>query len=333
MNLAAIDLNLLVALDALISEAHVGRAARKIGRSQPATSHALNRLRALLRDPLLVRVGSRMQLTPRAVSLRESLPAVLSRVQALLVADSFAPEESSRCFSVMMQDHVAYLVVPELVNRVRSQAPGVSLKVLPWQSLASMAPERFRSIDLLISCSSNEVPGFQRETLFTDTEVTVVRTTYPSASRLKSLNAFLGARHVAVVGKGLSEDPVDTWLRHERLKRQVVLDVPNYVQALQAVAQSNLVAFVPKRLAQSLAAPLALRLLPPPINPGEYKEYLFHPRRAAQDAPSIWLRNLVLAIVARWNRPIAFPARSRNLPGRFRPSEIAMASKEPSLAL
>jgi DNA-binding transcriptional LysR family regulator len=74
MNLASIDLNLLVALDALIAEAHVGRAARRIGRSQPAVSHSLMRLRELLRDPLLVRIGSRMELSPRAVRLRESLP-------------------------------------------------------------------------------------------------------------------------------------------------------------------------------------------------------------------------------------------------------------------
>src|SRR5713226_4950632 len=93
MNLSAIDLNLLVALDALISEAHVGRAARKLGLSQPAASHALNRLRDLLADPLLVRVGSRMELTPRATGLRESLAEALQRVQTLFVADSFRSEE------------------------------------------------------------------------------------------------------------------------------------------------------------------------------------------------------------------------------------------------
>lgn len=78
MNLSSIDLNLLVALDALVSETHVGRAARKIGLSQPAASHALNRLRDLLADPLLVRVGSRMELTPRAIGLRDSLAETFS---------------------------------------------------------------------------------------------------------------------------------------------------------------------------------------------------------------------------------------------------------------
>lgn len=296
MNLASIDLNLLVALDALISEVHVGRAARKIGLSQPAASHALNRLRALLRDPLMVRVGPRMQLTPRAVSLQECLPKVLQQVQSLLVEDPFRPSSTTRRFSVMMQDHVAHLMVPALVNRVRSAAPGVGLDVLPWQSLGSIQPDRLRSLDLLISCSEKEVAGYERETLFTDTEVTVVRKGYPWTPRLKNLDAFLAARHVAVVGRGQPEDPVDGWLRQERLRRQVVLRVPSYVQALQAVALSDLVAFVPRRLARSLAATLSLTLLSPPIDPGEYREYLFHPHRSAQDAASIWLRTLVLQI-------------------------------------
>src|SRR5215813_9333374 len=127
MNLAAIDLNLLVVLDALISEGHVGRAARKVGLSQPATSHALNRLRDLLGDPLLVRVGGRMELTPRATGMRAALAEALQRVQSLLAADAFVPATSSRQFAIMMQDHVAHLIVPPLVQRLHAEAPGVRL--------------------------------------------------------------------------------------------------------------------------------------------------------------------------------------------------------------
>jgi DNA-binding transcriptional LysR family regulator len=186
--------------------------------------------------------------------------------------------------------------VPALVNRLHSTAPGVRLDVLPWQSPASMKLERFRSIDLLISCSQNEIAGFERQTLFTDTEVTVVRKRHPLVSRMRNLKTFLNARHVAVVGKGLSEDPVDSWLRQEGLARQIVLRVPSYLQALQAVAQADLAAFVPRRLAESLARPLSLAVLQPPIDPGQYQEYLFYPRRTAQDPASIWLRKLALQI-------------------------------------
>src|SRR5262249_44735871 len=118
MNLASIDLNLLVALDALIVESHVGRAARRIGLSQPATTHALNRLRDLLDDPLLVRVGGKMELTPRAMGMRAPLAEALQRVQTLLAAESFVAATSVRRFAVMMQDHIAHLVVSPLVRRV-----------------------------------------------------------------------------------------------------------------------------------------------------------------------------------------------------------------------
>jgi DNA-binding transcriptional LysR family regulator len=296
VNLSSIDLNLLVALDALISEAHVGRAARKIGLSQPAASHALKRLRDMLADPLLVRVGSRMELTPRAVGIRDSLAETLQRVQALLVVQVFEPGKSFRSFSIMMHDHLTQLIVPKLVKRVRFDAPRVRLGILPWQSPASMKTQRFRSIDLLISCSPNDISGFEREILFTDTEVTVVRNGHPSSSRMTSLNMFLKSKHVAVIGRGLTEDPVDVWLRQKGLARQIVLSVPSYMRALQAVAQTDLVAFVPRRLAESLAKPMSIRVLPPPVDPGEYREHLFHPRRTAQDPASLWLRKLVLSI-------------------------------------
>lgn len=297
MNLSAIDLNLLIALDSLISEAHVGRAARKIGLSQPATSHALNRLRDLLGDPLLVRVGARMELTPRAVTLRDPLAETLQRIRSLLVGDSFDPATSKRRFSIMMQDHTAHLLVPPLTKVVQSNAPGVTLDFVPWQNPFSMKVERLRSLDLLVSCSAEEIPGFQRSTLFRDTEVTVVRKGHPEASGLKKVQAFLGLNHVAVVGRGLIEDPVDSWLGQEGLRRKIVLRVPSYLQALQTVAQSDLIAFVPKRLAESLAKPLSLSLLAPPLDPGEYDEYLFHPLAATQDPASLWLRRLARGIV------------------------------------
>ncbi len=296
MNLTAIDLNLLVALDALISEAHVGRAARRIGRSQPTTSHALKRLRTLFDDPLLVQVGSRMELTPRAAGLQESVADALRRVRTLLAAESFEAARSTRRFTAMMQDHIAHLLVPALVQRLRAAAPGVRLDVLPWQSPASAKPEHLQSIDMLISCTGMDIAGFEKETLFTDTEAVVVRKEHPHASQLKALDVFLRSRHVAVVGAGLSEDPVDSWLRGHGLSRDIVLQVPSYLQALQATSQADVVALVPRRLARSVARRFSLRLLPPPIEPGDYQEHLFYPRRAAQDPASMWIRTLALRI-------------------------------------
>ena len=301
VNLASVDLNLLVALDALIGEAHVGRAARRLGRSQPAVSHALMRLRELLGDPLLVRIGSRMELTPRALGLKESLPETLDRVRSLLTSEPFQPATSRRRFTVVMHDHVADLLVPDLVTRMHAEAPRVRLDVLPWQSPASMKPERLRSLDLCISCSTEELAGFERTPLFTDTESMVIRRGHPGLSRLRALRTFLDSRHVAVVGRGRTEDPVDVWLREEGIERRIVLVVPSYLQALHAVATTDLIAFVPKRLAHTLAGRLSLAVLRPPIDPGTYQEFLVYPSRLQQDPASLWLRDIVIDIGARLN--------------------------------
>ena len=131
MNLASLDLNLLVALDALLAEGHVGRAANRIGLSQPAASHALQRLREVTGDPLLIRAGACMQLTPRAEEMREPLAKALDQVRSLFVSDRFDPATSTRHFALMMPDHVVDLVMPPLLERIGATAPGIRLDVTP----------------------------------------------------------------------------------------------------------------------------------------------------------------------------------------------------------
>jgi len=302
MNLASLDLNLLVALDALVSEAHVGRAAKRIGLSQPAASHALRRLRELLDDPLLVRVGARMQLTPRAQGLRTPLAQALDQVRGLFVADTFDPRTSSRRFALMMSDHVVDLVVPLLLERIVAQAPHVRLNVTPWLGSAVMTTDLARSIDLVIACTGEAFPGFHRQRLFTDTEAIAVRSGHPAGARLKRLDDFLKANHVAVVGRSQREDPVDSWLREQGVERKIALVVPSYLQALHLVARTDLVAFVPRRLIDTMVEPLSLIVVSPPIDPGSYEEFLFHPTRAQVDPGSIWLRNQVLTVGRRLDR-------------------------------
>src|SRR4051794_23594272 len=127
MNLASLDLNLLVALEALLKEASVSRAAMRIGLSQPASSHALQRLRDILRDPLLVRVGSRMELTPRAQALRGPLAQALDQVRGLFVRDEFDAARSERQFRLMMPDLAVELLVPPLMEKITALAPNLRL--------------------------------------------------------------------------------------------------------------------------------------------------------------------------------------------------------------
>jgi len=296
MNLASLDLNLIVALEALLEEASVGRAADRLSLSQPAMSHALKRLRTLLEDPLLVRVGARMQLTARAEALRSPVEDALSRVRDLLIGEGFDPAHSTRSFQLFVADNASDLLLPPLLKRLQKEAPHVSIHVQP---VRGNMPEPFdlaRFVDVAIACVPHRFKGFYQQHLFKDRDACAVRRGHPLAARLADLHAFLNARHVAVVGREFTEDPVDTWLQQEGLRRNVALTVPHYLQALHVVAQSDLIAVLPERLIHAYGRVLHVDVLPVPLDVGTFDEFILHPARNHADPGCLWLRKVVLEI-------------------------------------
>src|SRR5882757_11161258 len=293
MNLAALDLNLLVALDALLLEANVSRAAMRIGLSQPAASHALQRLRDVLGDPLLVRVGARMELTPRAQALRGPLAQALDQVRGLFIPDDFDAARSERHFRLMMPDLAVELLMPPLMKKLDAAAPGVRIDVVPWRGPAIFTAEFARTIDLVISIG-NAFKGFHRQLLYTDSDALAVRRGHPMRAKLKRREAFLAARHVGVIIRGNSEDLIDTWLRAKGIERHISLVVSGYLEALHVTARTDLVAFVPRRLITALSKQFGLFTVTPPLDPGIDEQFMFHPTRAQMDPGSIWLRRLML---------------------------------------
>src|SRR5438874_6973134 len=267
MNLNSLDLNLLVALDALLREANVSRAAMRIGLSQPAASHALQRLRHLIGDPLLVRTGARMDLTPRAQALRAPLAQALDQVRSLFIPDEFDAARSERQFRLMMPDLAVELLMPPLMEKVTKLAPNVTIDVVPWRGPAIFTAEFARTIDMVISIG-DAFKGFHRQRLYTDSDALAVRRGHPAGARLKKREAFLAARHVAVVIRGQSEDLIDIWLRSKNIERRIALVVPGYIEALHVTARTDLVAFVPRRLIAALSRQLSLVSVTPPLDPG-----------------------------------------------------------------
>jgi DNA-binding transcriptional LysR family regulator len=293
MNLNSLDLNLLVALDALLKEANVSRAAMRIGLSQPAASHALRRLRDLIGDPLLVRTGSRMELTPRAQALRGPLAQVLDQVRGLFIPDDFEAASSERQFRLMMPDLAVELLMPPLMEKITQAAPNVRIDVVPWRGSAIFTAEFARTIDLVISIG-NAFSGFHRQRLYIDSDALAVRRGHPAGTKLKKRDAFLNARHVAVIIRGQNEDLIDGWLRAKGIERKIALVVPGYIEALHVAARTDLVAFVPLRLIAALSKQLSLVSVTPPFDPGIDEQFMFYPTRAQMDPGSIWLRNLML---------------------------------------
>ena len=299
---AFVHANASVALDALLLEANVSRAAMRIGLSQPAASHALQRLRDVLGDPLLVRTGSRMELTPRAQALRGPLAQVLDQVRGLFVPDDFDAVSSERQFRLMMPDLAVELLMPPLMEKITKAAPNVRIDVVPWRGPAIFTAEFARTIDLVISIG-NAFSGFHRQRLYIDSDALAMRRGHPAGAKLKKRDAFLNARHVAVVIRGQNEDLIDGWLRSKGLERRIALVVPGYIEALHVAARTDLVAFVPQRLIRALSKQLSLVSVTPPLDPGIDEQFVFYPTRAQFDPGSIWLRKLMLETGRGLDRP------------------------------
>jgi DNA-binding transcriptional LysR family regulator len=296
MNVPSLDLNLLVALEALLEESSVGQAADKVLLSQPAMSHALKRLRVLLGDPLLVRAGARMQLTARAEALRHPVQDALTRVRNLLIGEGFEPARSTRTFRLFVADNASDLLLPLLLKRLEDEAPGVCIRVQPLVGNSWDPFDLARLVDVAIACVPSRFKGFYQQRLFRDGDACAVRRGHPSARRIAKPEEFLKAKHVAVVGREFAEDPVDTWLRQEGRERNVVLTVPHYLQALHVVSGSDLIGVIPERLIRAYAGILNLDAIKVPFDAGTFDEYLLYPARSRDDPGCVWLRGILLGI-------------------------------------
>jgi DNA-binding transcriptional LysR family regulator len=296
MNLAAVDMNLLVALEALLDEAHVRRAGERIGLSQPAASHTLARLRDLFGDPLLVRVGTAMVRTPRAEALRKPLAHFVASAQAVLRANEFDPHTSKRTFRFMLADLVSHLMMPPLLASLARTAPGIRAEIIPWRGPALWTDRTLGEIDFIVTSFNREFTGFSRSPLYKDKDTLAVRAGHPGKRALSTIKGFHASQHVSVVGAGEERDELDEWLDKVKLERNVAVAAPSHLMALRIAAATDYVAFVPRRFAAARKAELDLALVRPPIDPGIDILYLMTPVKSASDKGALWMKSQVESI-------------------------------------
>jgi len=291
--LADVDLNLLVAFDALLREGSVTRAAARVGVTQSAMSHTLNRLRAEFDDALLVRRGACLTPTALAEKLEPELTAALAAIERVFDARvEFDPARAVRRFTLLASDYAQVVILPPLLARLASTAPGVDLVVRavrePERELAS------RDVALMIGPARKEMPTLKRRVLFSDRLVVMARREHPSLRGELSLERYLAAQHVLVSPRGLRGGIVDDALRAAGTERRVVLEAPHFLVAPLVVAQSDLLATLPERLARRVATrfDLAIAALPLAVAPIEFVQ-LWH-ERDHDDAGHAWLRGQVV---------------------------------------
>ncbi len=296
MNISNFDLNLLRVLDALLRDCNVSRAAERLALSQPAVSNALNRLRVLLDDPLLVRVGRVMQPTPRALALEAPIRAALQQIeQSLGAGELFDPASSRQRFSIAVTDYVELICMPRLLQQLSQQAPGIRLDIrhlsprLPAEALDK------GELDLVLG-RFEEVPArFARRHWMSETLQLALRQDHPQLHGSLDLDSFLHLRHLWVHG-GQTRGMVDQWLGEHGLSREILYSTPNYLQAAHIVASSELAAVLPSQLARHFAALLPLQLFDLPFHLGPFHLEIVSLAQRQRDAALQWLIEQIVAI-------------------------------------
>lgn len=294
-NLAGFDLNLLVALDALLKERSVTRAAQRVGLSQPAMSHALRRLRDELGDAILVREGRRMVPTPRGERLRAPLQRLLAETLSLLRDEGdFDPQRSTRMFSLVCPDVLA-LVLPALLEAMSAQAPGVRLDVL-----SAPGPDLALAGDLWLGPAPVEGAGLMSRTLGRVSWAVVGRAGHPGFQGRFSVKKWTAYPHIQVVTGDLRPSFVELALAEAGIERTVGLTVPSFLAAIEIIPWTDHFFAAVRELIEGkieMEGHLALKRPPIPL-PDVPVAGVWH-ERLHTDVGHRWFRETVFAEVGR----------------------------------
>lgn len=294
--LREINLNLLHALHALLEERHVTRAARRCFLTQSAMSRALNRLRDMLRDPLIVRTGRVYERTVRGERVLRELDAIMGRLSAMVDGEKFSPAHSQENFRVAMTDHGSMVLMPLLMEGLRRAAPNMRVHQSVWNDHVYDELIAGR-LDLALS-AENSPPELETELLYKEEFVCLVARNRRTGIKRFTLKQYLELPHVTVETWSGQQAPVDRPLAELGLRRNSVLRCPYFVPTIFTIARTDLVLTVPLRLGKLATATAPVRMVWPPREVKPFSYFMtWHPR-VTSEAAHAWFRDQ-LRLVAR----------------------------------
>lgn len=288
------DLNLLTALQALIEERSVSRAAQRACLTQPAMSRKLDRLQEMFQDELLIRTKRGYEPTHRAVHLYHEFESILRRVEEILSPNGFDPTKVTDAFTIAATDYAAIVILPTVVGQITQVAPHINLEVVPWDETVFRRLEA-NTLDLVLW--GNVAPSNLRaQSLFREKLVCLVRRGHPLTNKRPTLKSYASYPHAAVTLTVKTQDFIDRVLREHGLQRKMQFVVPYFAAAAAIVEHSNLVFTIPWRLAKKLSMNSRTRLLQPPSEItkrlASFDYSIVWDRRMDSDPAHQWLRRM-----------------------------------------
>jgi DNA-binding transcriptional LysR family regulator len=297
MHWGAVDLNLLIVFDALMQERNLTRAGRRLGLSQPATSHALARLRHMLHDDLFIRAPEGMQPTPRAEQMAEPVRDALRVLHLTLEPEDFNPLQSSYGFTLLVNNYAARAVVPALAHKVADAAPNVVLDIRPLGVVDVLDQLDAGDADVALSKLVDGGERFKCVRITDDDYVALLERKHPAADENElSAERLAEIPHVAITSSGDDTRFIDEMLEERGLARKIATRVP-FLSIVLMLVGSNRLTVMPRRAANGLAlvCPLVVKELPF-ASPRIALSMIWH-RRLDNLPAQRWLRSMIRASV------------------------------------
>ena len=299
MRFKGLDLNLLVAFDALMVDRSVSRAAQRVNLSQPAMSNALSRLRAYFGDDLLIAHNKRMYPTPFAETLIPQVQAALATMESVVATSRhFDPATSSRTFRVMTSDYIATAVLFPMITRLASAAPGVRVELLlPSQRRIELLDNG--NIDLLITLEAYLTPELPSDFLLEDRYWLVGRADHPALVEGITLETMQAYEHVMVaIGEERLPSFGDAYLDRIGIQRRVAMTAPNFAMLPWLLQETDWLTLMQGRLAHLMQRNFAIKIVPPPVQIPPLVEMAQYHVTRSNDPGLRWLIDTIRAQAA-----------------------------------
>lgn len=299
VKLSAIDLNLLVMLDAVLAERSVVRAAQRLHVTAPAISNALNRLRDTLGDPIVTRAGRGIVPTPRALQLAPAIARALREMDEAINGDAFDPSTATRTLTLGIADAGQLARLPALAALVAKQLPRATLRVVNVDTMVALGGLAGTEVDVAIGVVADHAPGIHREHLYDEESVIVVREQHPRLRGRASAKQLQAERFVEInVAFGKPSRVVEAGFRAAGVRRELAAIVPTFMAAAAMVAATDFVSAIPRSVVQALPQ-LGLRVLTTPVKPRPLPMHLSWHHRTHVDPAMVLFRDLVRRAVLR----------------------------------
>ncbi|AOE42315.1 LysR family transcriptional regulator (plasmid) [Pantoea agglomerans] len=288
------DLNSLPVLLVMMEERNVTRAAERLGITQPALSNALNRLRETLNDPLFIRERYGMRPTPKAEQLAQVVGAALSSIDKVILGQQdFDPLNATRLFTLAPNSYVEFIMMPAIVARLRSCAPGIRLRLTPFGNDVTEAGVISGNTDMVLGRIVEPPDNLVVQHLMNEGLACVIRADHPLVGEKLSAEQYEQLKHVNVLPPGRMRAGLYQALEQRGLRRQVAVSVTHFLAVPEMIAVTDYCATLPRLICQHLSRDQRLRIVPAPVDLGTFPVEMGWHARYRDDPAHRWFRTLI----------------------------------------